>query len=238
LGKKATVWLLFLMTFLLGVSCALPETMKTADFGVWERFEAEVANPRSYADPYRDVRLDVVYTKPNGQEVSFWGFHDGGYTWKTRFMPDQTGVWRYRAVFSDGAPFEPRTEETGSSTSLAQRAHRRLRVVRGSDILTAYYNDATMPGMRTTVTLDPDVERLLKEEVHRTRLSFKAVLNNAVRAGLRTASQPDRRRPFVVRAQPMGVRPGIDPARLGEVADELEIEAFLTNTERLREQIK
>ena len=88
------------------------------------------------------------------------------------------------------------------------------------------------------MTLDPDVDRLLKEEAHRTRLSFKAVLNNAVRAGLRTASQPGRRKPFVIKAQPMGVRPGIDPARLGEVADELEVEAFLKTTERLREQIK
>jgi hypothetical protein len=88
------------------------------------------------------------------------------------------------------------------------------------------------------VTLDPDVARLLKEEVHRTRLSFKAVLNNAVRAGLRAASQSGRRKPFVVRAQPMGLRPGIDPGRLGELADELEIEAFLKTTERLREQIK
>jgi hypothetical protein len=88
--------------------------------------------------------------------------------------------------------------------------------------------------MRTTVTLDPDVERLLKEEAHRTRLSFKAVLNNAVRAGLRATSRTGRRNPFVVRAQPMGIRPGIDPARLTELADDLEIEGFLKTTERLQ----
>jgi hypothetical protein len=104
LVKKVTVWFLLLVTLPLGGACALPETTKIADFGLWERFEAEVANPRSYGDPYRDVRLDVVYTKPDGQEVYFWGFHDGGRTWKIRFMPDQTGVWRYRAVFSDGTP--------------------------------------------------------------------------------------------------------------------------------------
>jgi hypothetical protein len=89
--------------------------------------------------------------------------------------------------------------------------------------------------MRTTVTLDPDVERLLKEEVHRTRLSFKAVLNDAVRAGL-LAHSPRPRKPFVVRAQAMHLRAGVDPARLGEAADDLEVEAFLRTTERLKKE--
>lgn len=38
--------------------------------------------------------------------------------------------------------------------------------------------------MRTTVTLDPDVQRLLKEAEHRSGHPFKQVLNDAVRAGL------------------------------------------------------
>jgi predicted transcriptional regulator len=80
--------------------------------------------------------------------------------------------------------------------------------------------------MRTTVTLDPDVERLLKEAAHETRQSFKQVLNNAVRAGLRASSATVRREPFSVKARPMGLRPGIDPTRLAELADELETEAF------------
>ncbi len=39
--------------------------------------------------------------------------------------------------------------------------------------------------MRTTVTLDPDVQNLLKEAAHRTGKPFKATLNDAIRAGLR-----------------------------------------------------
>lgn len=39
--------------------------------------------------------------------------------------------------------------------------------------------------MRTTVTLDPDVQRLLKDAAHRNGLPFKQVLNDAVRAALR-----------------------------------------------------
>lgn len=39
--------------------------------------------------------------------------------------------------------------------------------------------------MRTTVTLDPDVEMLLKDAAHRSGKPFKATLNDAIRAGLR-----------------------------------------------------
>jgi hypothetical protein len=38
--------------------------------------------------------------------------------------------------------------------------------------------------MRTTVTLDPDVQRLLKDAEHRSGRPFKQVLNDAVRNGL------------------------------------------------------
>lgn len=38
--------------------------------------------------------------------------------------------------------------------------------------------------VRTTVTIDPDTAALLQEEVARTGLSFKEVLNRAVRCAL------------------------------------------------------
>ncbi len=38
--------------------------------------------------------------------------------------------------------------------------------------------------MRTTVTLDPDVQRLLKDAAHRSGRPFKQVLNDAVRCSL------------------------------------------------------
>ena len=38
--------------------------------------------------------------------------------------------------------------------------------------------------MRTTVTIDPDTEALLKEETARTGLSFKEVLNQSIRRAL------------------------------------------------------
>jgi hypothetical protein len=49
--------------------------------------------------------------------------------------------------------------------------------------------------MRTTVTLEPDVEALLQTAMKERGLSFKGALNSAVRAGLTRARQ--RKRHFV-----------------------------------------
>jgi hypothetical protein len=87
--------------------------------------------------------------------------------------------------------------------------------------------------MRTTVTLDPDVERMLREKARRSRQTFKQVLNNAVRAGLGVESGEASPTPFEVKARPMHLRVGIDPARLAELGDDLELEAFLDLTRRL-----
>lgn len=82
--------------------------------------------------------------------------------------------------------------------------------------------------MRTTVTLDPDVERLLKNDAHSGGHSFKVALNEAVRKAFRNKTETgQKRKPFVVEASDMGLHPGIDPTRLSEIADELEVDAFL-----------
>jgi hypothetical protein len=57
--------------------------------------------------------------------------------------------------------------------------------------------------MRTTVTLDPDVERFLREVVKEQGVSFKEALNDAVRQGLRRRNQPAGSR-FKQRTFPMG----------------------------------
>jgi len=86
-----------------------------------------------------------------------------------------------------------------------------------------------MSKMRTTVTLDADVEQLLREAMQRGRKSFKEALNEAVRRGLR-GTEGDRDPAFVVNARPMRLRPGIDPAEVRDLDDELELEEFLRKT--------
>jgi len=67
--------------------------------------------------------------------------------------------------------------------------------------------------MRTTVTLDADVEVLLRKLMREKGLSFKAALNQAVRDGL--IKPPMRNpRPFRLKTRRMGFRPevGLDRA--------------------------
>ncbi len=77
--------------------------------------------------------------------------------------------------------------------------------------------------MRTTVTLDPDVERYLRDACRARGKSFKKVLNEALRASLK----PSEPLPELLPPKSMGLQPGIDPRRLSELADDLEAEAYL-----------
>ena len=83
------------------------------------------------------------------------------------------------------------------------------------------------------MTLDKDVERMLHDAMHRSRRTFKETLNAAVRAGLRENVAPQKSKPFIVEARPMGLRAGIDPAGLNKLVDDLEIDAFLEKTGRV-----
>jgi hypothetical protein len=85
--------------------------------------------------------------------------------------------------------------------------------------------------MRTTLTLEPDVEKMLREEVHRQRRPFKEIVNEALRRGLTNAGQREPRGRFRVRPHQTSLRPGIDSGSLNRLADELEDESV---AERLR----
>lgn len=79
--------------------------------------------------------------------------------------------------------------------------------------------------MRTTVTLDEDVAAKLKQAARERGVPFKVVLNDAVRAGLRTKAKPAQ--PYRIEARPMGVRPGINLDKALRLAGELEDEEIL-----------
>ena len=90
--------------------------------------------------------------------------------------------------------------------------------------------------MRTTVTLDRDVERILRETAVRTHTPFKKVLNDILRVGIEQSTGVGRLESFVLNARPMGLRAGHDPAGFNRLADDLEAEAFLESTRKLMEQ--
>ena len=84
--------------------------------------------------------------------------------------------------------------------------------------------------MRTTVTLDRDVERMLQQAMHRSRNGFKETLNAAIRAGLSQKPPTAMSRPFVIQARSLGLRAGLDPAGFNQLADDLELEAVVART--------
>lgn len=84
--------------------------------------------------------------------------------------------------------------------------------------------------MRTTLTLDPDVARLLEEEVHRQRKPLKHVVNEAIRRGLSPGGRRASGR-YRVRPHKTTLRPGIDAHRFNRLVDDLEDDAVV---EKLR----
>ena len=77
--------------------------------------------------------------------------------------------------------------------------------------------------MRTTVTLDPDVERLIRDAMRERDISFKQALNDAVRTGLSPkGSKPARR--FVQKSFRMGAGQEFRWDKALAVADAMEDE--------------
>ena len=80
--------------------------------------------------------------------------------------------------------------------------------------------------MRITLTIDDDVADALEQRAKRLGVPFDRVFNDALRRGL--AAQEARDRPaFRVRPFRSGFRPGIDPLKLNQLNDELEVQDFL-----------
>jgi hypothetical protein len=88
--------------------------------------------------------------------------------------------------------------------------------------------------MRTTITLEKDVERMLRDAMDRSRKSFKETVNAAVRAGLGGTPVKTLKRKFIIKARPLGLRSGIDNAGFNQLADDLEIDAFLRKNNRVK----
>jgi hypothetical protein len=95
---------------------------------LYRLFETSVINNEVYQNRFTDVELLVQYQAPSGRLFDFRGFFDGdgkgggdmneGNVWKMRFMPNETGIWKYVYRWSDGTPggdgrFECTTEGAG-----------------------------------------------------------------------------------------------------------------------------
>jgi len=75
--------------------------------------------------------------------------------------------------------------------------------------------------VRTTLTLDPDINAKLRTEARRSGKPFKRVVNECLRAGLNTRSRARAVKPFVIKAKPLGSK-GFNYDNIDGLLDEIE----------------
>jgi hypothetical protein len=83
--------------------------------------------------------------------------------------------------------------------------------------------------MRTTVTLDADVEAKLRATMRERGVSFKAAINEAIRSGLDSPARAGKR--YRMPTAPLGVRPGVDLSKALALAGEIEDAEILRKLE-------
>ena len=78
-----------------------------------------------------------------------------------------------------------------------------------------------------TLTLDKDLADALKERARAQSKTIKQVVNDALRQGLKAGVKESPREPYRVKPFHSGFAPGVDPTKLNQLNDELELEEFL-----------
>ena len=75
------------------------------------------------------------------------------------------------------------------------------------------------------MTLEDDLARRLKELARSSDRNFKEVVNDAIRKGLSLGeAAPDGQERFTVQPKACGFRTGVDPTKLNQLYDDLEME--------------
>lgn len=102
-------------------------------------------------------------------------------------------------------------------------------------MMSGAYPDSTVveaAAMRTTLTLDDDLAAELNRTARHSGKSFKDVVNAAIRRGLSAGERPDStvRPQFEVTPEACGFMAGIDPLRLNQLLDQLDLEDFAAAT--------
>lgn len=80
--------------------------------------------------------------------------------------------------------------------------------------------------LRTTLTIDDDLAGLLQRRAQELGLSFKEVVNRALRHGLADPCPSSPAPAVTTRPHSFGFKPGIDLDRLNQLTDQLEAEAI------------
>jgi hypothetical protein len=95
MDRKILLVIIFLSACI-AIQAQLPDALK------WYKYEIQFSSSTNYENPIQDVKsFEVTFTSPSGNKKTINGFWDGGTTWKSRFMPDETGTWSFETRCSD-----------------------------------------------------------------------------------------------------------------------------------------
>jgi len=93
--------------------CALLQvSARAAEVGQWEVFETSYESEKTYAKPFADVEVNVVFRSGERQWIvpAFWA---GGSKWTVRFAPPVQGEYRFHVECSDPANADLNGHEQG-----------------------------------------------------------------------------------------------------------------------------
>lgn len=86
--------------------------------------------------------------------------------------------------------------------------------------------------MRTTLTLDEDVADFLKTQSRLQGRSFQQVVNDVLRRGMAPSPEDSELPKFRVVPNQSGLIPSVDPLKLNQLNDALEVDDFAAKSRR------
>lgn len=81
--------------------------------------------------------------------------------------------------------------------------------------------------MRTTLTIDDELATSIERLRQRQGVGLRQVINDLLRKGLLADAERPEPKVYVGPTFKTGLRPGIDPTRMNQLVDELEVEEYL-----------
>ena len=81
--------------------------------------------------------------------------------------------------------------------------------------------------MRTTLTIESDIAIEIEKRRQAPGASMKRVINGLLRKGLRAEAETPPPAPYRSETFDLNFRAGIDPLKLNQLVDELEVDAFV-----------
>ncbi|MDX3916134.1 MULTISPECIES: apiosidase-like domain-containing protein [Olivibacter] len=93
---RFVIWIMLFPLFVGGTTKTQQSVAK------WTTFEQSFHSNKQYGNPLYEVGVfEITFTSPSGREKTVDGFWNGASDWLVRFMPDETGRWKWTSRCSD-----------------------------------------------------------------------------------------------------------------------------------------